>query len=50
MARRINHIEAHALDLELFAIDDPHRDDVRFGLLAHDGDAIASDREARRFP
>ena len=40
MARRIKHIERHALDGELVALGEPHRDHIGLGLLAHHGDAL----------
>ena len=42
MPRRIEYIEAHAFDSELVAFSEPHRNDVGFGLLAHDGDAMGA--------
>ena len=42
VAGRVEHVEAHALDLELVAFGDAHRDHVGLGLLAHHGDAMGA--------
>ena len=36
------HVERNPLDRELVALGEPHRDDVRLGLLAHHGDAMGA--------
>ena len=42
VAGRVEHVERNALDGELVALGDPHRDDVGLGLLAHHGDAVGA--------
>ena len=42
MARRIEHIEADALDRDALALGDPHGDNVSVRLLAHDRDAVGA--------
>src|ERR1700682_5439932 len=39
MARRVEHVEADALDLQLVPVGDPHRHHVDLALISHHGDA-----------
>ena len=40
VAGRVEHVERQALDRQLVALGQPHRDDIGLGLLAHHGDAV----------
>ena len=42
VARRIDHIERHAFDVDLVAFGDAHRHNVNAALLAHHGDAMGA--------
>ena len=42
MAGRVHDVEAEALDHQLVAVGQPHRDHVGLALLAHNGDAVGA--------
>ena len=42
MPRRIDDVEADALDIELVAVGQPHRNDISLRILTHHGDAAGA--------
>ncbi len=42
MARRVQHVEPQAFDLDAIALGNPHGNDVGMGVLAHHRDAMGA--------